>query len=182
MSGQHWQHCLSPAAGRTSARMRALQGASSFERSRDLEKRQQLPAPRRRPCRAVGPLRVLLVLLTLVAPAAEAGSLARFKTDGGDGPAAAAVFCDGTQVEHPPNSLPAAAPGNAKREPGQPVGSSLVSICSKNFEGWKGTPRHRSRTPHGLCLTTLGRRADRVSQLRLREARRRQLFVRGRRR
>jgi hypothetical protein len=49
-------------------------------------------------------------------------------------------------VEHPPNALPAAAPGNATREPGQHIGSSLVYICSRGFEGWKGV-----RVPLALC-------------------------------
>ena len=76
-------------------------------------------------------------------------SAGRFKTDD-DGRESvrlvATVSCDGTLVEHPPNALPAAAPGNATSEPGQHIGSSLVYICSRGFEGWKGV-----RVPLALC-------------------------------
>lgn len=65
--------------------------------------------------------------------------------------AAAGIVCDGGQVEQPPHALRAAAPGNAKHKPGQPIGSSLVFICAKGFEGWKGMSRL-------LYLKVLGRR------------------------
>eukprot|EP01043_Picozoa_sp_COSAG02_P030401 COSAG02_NODE_1938_length_10312_cov_16.495741_9_plen_355_part_00 len=64
-------------------------------------------------------------------------SAGRFKTDD-DGRESvrlvATVSCDGTLVEHPPNALPAVAPGNATREPGQHIGSSLggsLSWCGR---------------------------------------------------
>ena len=100
---------------------------------------------RRWSCRLAGAVRELVVLiLILIHLAATAGHSPTRSIDEDAKPVvvAADFGCDGAQVERPPNALKAAPPGNATHEPGQPIGSSLVFICAKGFEGWKGKLRN----------------------------------------
>ena len=83
---------------------------------------------------------LFLLLAPTAAAATRTGSLVRVKSDDGGARAVEATSCDLAGVEQAPNALAAGAPGNAKHgERGQAIGSTVVFICDKGFEGWKGT-------------------------------------------